>query len=693
MKVKRGSDGRRVGGLRACFALLLLSPLMVSCLGPLPQRPAGAADWELIGLDVPDYAGRARVKIAAGERAFIRHHKLEVRWERVQPRRGTFDWSYYDGQIDAVLSDGSQSILLLLNGPVPAWARDASHGSFADKAPPADLGDWYAFCREACGRYGSVVDFYEVWNEPGWDRDSEAYRLFGTCHFGGRVETDYLPLLQAAHKAVKEADPDGTVICGALIDTLRDDPRAGTGMYTYLFDASRRPASALSVEAEADSPVTARRALLFSCAIDGAASCGDAAAGTPGETWYFADGCTRPGFSTWISLRNPGEEDAAVALEYWRGDGTGTRGEVKVGARSCVTVNVNCGGTGAGAYDSAAGDVSARVSSDRPVAAERSVYFHSAADASPAALPSPAAAWSLPAARAPSVTERVCLQNPNGEGAAVSLSYVRGDGLEVREEARLGALSRLTVPVDRSGTADGSRTAVSVVSDRPIVAERSLGLDYAGAWSGCSRGGGAASPREEWDLGGGDIACSMRDCVFLRNPGGEAARVDMAYAVEGLQVSSGRLELPPGAWADVETNALCGFGACCDMIAVHPYKMPGNWGPFYAALVEALRSIGVGKELVVTEVGWPHRSDDDPAKFSEGQQADAIGEWGIGPLREAGCRKIWVYKDMDEPPGKSWDKCYYGLFDHRGDPHPSWEEYKRWQQANPGYAALPSSLP
>lgn len=129
------------------------------------------------------------------------------------------------------------------------------------------------------------------------------------------------------------------------------------------------------------------------------------------------------------------------------------------------------------------------------------------------------------------------------------------------------------------------------------------------------------------------------------------------------------------------------------MISVHPYKTPGNWGPFYSTMTDAMQSIGVDKELVVTEVGWPHRHDDDPNMFSEQQQADAIGDWGIGPLREAGCRKIWIYKDMDEAPGRSWDKCYYGMFADDGTPHPSWQRYKGWQAENPSYPQLPPSLP
>jgi hypothetical protein len=367
--------GKRSPSTLVITALLVLSiPFLGPSCGSKQEEAEGPADWTILGLDVPNYATRAHEIIPVEDRASFRHYKLEVRWGKVQPRQGAFDWSYYDEQIAAILSDGSQSILLLLGGPVPEWAMDATNGSFADRAPPADLNYWRVFCAAVAARYGPVADFYEIWNEPGWDRDSEVYDLFGTFHFGGQVEKDYLPLLQAGYGAIKENDPTGIVICGALMNTLKDDPQAGTELYTLLF-----------------------------------------------------------------------------------------------------------------------------------------------------------------------------------------------------------------------GDAD--------------------------------------------------------------------------------------------------------FSSACDMISVHPYKMPGNWGPYYANLSETLRSIGVDKELVVTEVGWPNYSDDDASKFSEQQQADAIGVWGIEPLREAGCRKIWIYKDLDEPPGRSWDKCYYGMFAYDGTPHPSWQNYKYWQTENPSYPTLPPALP
>ena len=91
----------------------------------------------------------------------------------------------------------------------------------------------------------------------------------------------------------------------------------------------------------------------------------------PGTSWYFAEGTTRSGFEEWLTLANPGDEDALVTVEYLLGTGQGDNvvEEWLVPARSRATVNVNL----AVGPDK---DVSIRVTSDRAVVAERPMYFN-----------------------------------------------------------------------------------------------------------------------------------------------------------------------------------------------------------------------------------------------------------------------------------------------------------------------------
>ncbi|MEW6553589.1 MAG: hypothetical protein AB1384_04815 [Actinomycetota bacterium] len=658
------------------------------------------ADWTILGLDVPGYNSRTLAKVPLEERRWIRHHKIEVRWRNVQPQAGPFDWSRYDELIGAVLADGSQSIMLVLGGPIPAWARDAAYGEFADKAPPADLGRWRDFCAAAAERYGPVVDFYEVWNEPGWDSDGEAYRLLGTYHFGGQVETDYLPLLQLAYTAIKEKDPSGIVICGSLLDTLADDPDTGTGLYTRLFDDASRPRQEAALTVRADGDIVAARTLRLVCSRDGLLA--DGLMGIdPGRTrWFFAEGCTRSGCDMWLSLDNRERQEAAVAITYFRGNGTSESRNIRVPARSSLVFPVFDEGLGVGRHDSKLGEVSIAVSSDRPIIAERSLYYRQGGtvkerNGEPDAY-SPRREWACEDGSGDyTVKEFLSLLNTGSQAVEAEIVYRFPDGSSENRHVEVAAQScgRVSVAPGVTGASCAGGASIEVRGSAPLVAELSPRFYCGDSCSGEYTSRGAGEPRTRWDFPAGYNQFSMRDVISLWNGGERPVRAGLDFAMGRGEALHKEVLLQALAGVEVAAGDMLGFNEHCDMVGVHPYRSPGNWGPFYANLVQAMRSIGVEKEVAATEIGWLHHKDDQPDMFSGQGQADAIGDWGIGLLRRAGCRKIWVYKDMDEKPGRSWDKSYFGLFSYDGTPHASWSAYKRWQAENPSYPPLPASMP
>jgi hypothetical protein len=85
-------------------------------------------------------------------------------------------------------------------------------------------------------------------------------------------------------------------------------------------------------------------------------------------TWYFAEGYTGNGFDEWLCLQNPASEKATVTITYYPESGTPISRQHVVTPNSRMTVDVN---TEAGANLS----MSARVTSDKPVIAERPMYF------------------------------------------------------------------------------------------------------------------------------------------------------------------------------------------------------------------------------------------------------------------------------------------------------------------------------
>ncbi|MDD5668376.1 MAG: DUF5719 family protein, partial [Actinomycetota bacterium] len=97
---------------------------------------------------------------------------------------------------------------------------------------------------------------------------------------------------------------------------------------------------------------------------------GHVAAGVraPKNTWFFAEGTTRPGFQEWLSLQNPGEVDANVTMSLLLDGGEVRDVGVAVPSHTRVTVAVHN-------IVEAGRDVSVVVKSNRAIVAERPMYF------------------------------------------------------------------------------------------------------------------------------------------------------------------------------------------------------------------------------------------------------------------------------------------------------------------------------
>ena len=127
----------------------------------------------------------------------------------------------------------------------------------------------------------------------------------------------------------------------------------------------------VSVKLSSSSEFLAERPMYFS--YGGAWSGGSCVIGAPGPAsdWFFAEGCTLPGFQEYICLQNPGDSASTVELTYF------TQEQGKLGpkplilpARSRVTVLVN-ENAGAGLQLSS----QVHVVSGPQVVAERPIYF------------------------------------------------------------------------------------------------------------------------------------------------------------------------------------------------------------------------------------------------------------------------------------------------------------------------------
>jgi O-antigen ligase len=125
-------------------------------------------------------------------------------WDLIEPEKGVFDWSDWDGLVLAV-GQGGPKLVAVLDG-APAWAR-AAEDRANPLAPPKDARDFGNFARAFATRYGDQVDYYQIWDEPNI-----------TPHWGNR-EVDpagYSHLLRDAAIQIRAIDPGAVILTAAL---------------------------------------------------------------------------------------------------------------------------------------------------------------------------------------------------------------------------------------------------------------------------------------------------------------------------------------------------------------------------------------------------------------------------------------------------------------------------------------------
>ncbi len=81
--------------------------------------------------------------------------------------------------------------------------------------------------------------------------------------------------------------------------------------------------------------------------------------------------------------------------------------------------------------------------------------------------------------------EYLCLMNPNEEQTTAHITYMFADGSTKEQDLPVGKTSRATVNV-KAAVGEDRDVSVKVTSDLPIVCERPMYFNYAGAWTGAT---------------------------------------------------------------------------------------------------------------------------------------------------------------------------------------------------------------
>jgi cysteinyl-tRNA synthetase, unknown class len=213
----------------------------------------------------------------------------------------------------------------------------------------------------------------------------------------------------------------------------------------------------------------------------------------PAFVFYFAEGTCRPGFDPYTCIQNPGEGDASVTITYMKGDGTAASDSITIPPASRRTVHpADILGVG----DDAAHDFSTKVEciNGQRIIAERPMYFNyngawSGGHDVVGTTAADTAYYFAEGTCRPGFDPYICIQNPGDGDAAVTVTYMTGDGTTTPQEISVPAHSRSTVhPSDVLGVGDDAAhdfsARVACTNGQRIVAERPMYFNYNGVWSG-----------------------------------------------------------------------------------------------------------------------------------------------------------------------------------------------------------------
>lgn len=377
------------------------------------------------------------------------------------------------------------------------------------------------------------------------DASTSWYFAEGTTRPGFR---EYICLLNPG-EAATDAVVTLMTAAGATYESRQQVPPRGR--VTVDVGAVAPAGTDVAAKVESSDPVVAERPVYFTY---GGISSGHVAMGVrqPRSAWYFAEGTTRPGYDTYLSILNPNVTEAELRIEYYRGDGSRTEKDgIEVGSRSRLTVAVHEDAMGIGRHDGPAGDVSIRVTSNSvaPVVVERPMYFtynsYITGGHDVAGAPGPASRWYFAEGCTRSGFDTyLCIGNPGPREAEVQVDYRCADGQVVTKDGiHVAPRSRFTIPVHDDALGVGRYDdahgefgiEVSSDEDTPVVVERPCYFSYRPYWTGGHDVLGAIAPAERWYFAEGTTRYGYDTYLCVMNTGDRQALVNITYCRSGAE--------------------------------------------------------------------------------------------------------------------------------------------------------------
>lgn len=267
--------------------------------------------------------------------------------------------------------------------------------------------------------------------------------------------------------------------------------------------------------------------------------------------WYLAEGSTAWGYSAYISIENPNDDDVTAKVTYMTESGPVTRPDVQLPPMSQATINPES--------DLGHVNFSTRVEcrEGMTISVDRTMYWTGENAESPdghcsIGVASPARTWYL--AEGSSEWGFDCwllIQNPNEVEATCQVTYMIEGSEAVTLEKSIPGNSRRTYNMEEDiGKKDSS---IKVDSDIPVIPERAMYRDK-------KREGhdsiGTTAPAPQYYLAEGTTAWGFTTYVLVQNPNNSEAEVNITYmTMDGeVQHPQNPITMPANSRKTVRVN-------------------------------------------------------------------------------------------------------------------------------------------
>ncbi len=344
------------------------------------------------------------------------------------------------------------------------------------------------------------------------------------------------------------------------------------------------PNSDVSVKVESAAGLVAERAMYFN--YQGRITGGHASSGAtaPFTQWYLAEGYCGGLFDTYILLQNPDPSEATVTIKYLTRGGLAAQEEYHVPATARMSV----------AVDQIPGleqaEVSALISSDRGVVAERAMYFDYGGrngGSCTAGQPAEATEWYLAEGyTGGSFDTYLLVMNPEAVASHIIATFMLPGGEQRRLEFDVPALSRYTVHLDELPGMAATDVSTQIQATSPVVAERAMYFDY-GGWTDGHCSAGVSAPQPAWYFAEGCTYSDFATYVLLENPGDTVARGQAVFMLD-----SGRQVILP-----LEVGAHSRSTVCVN-------EVPGMSGQSFATSVRMDAPVVAERSMYFRYRGW-----------------------------------------------------------------------------------------